>query len=61
MTRTALIAVAAVAALTCARPSFAQRASISGVVTKFQSGEPAAGATVKLVDEPPSTAAMPRC
>src|SRR5207302_8337082 len=36
--------------------SFAQNAVISGVVTRSPSGEPAAGATVKLVDEPPSTA-----
>ena len=31
-------------------------AVLSGVVTRSPNGEPAAGATVKLVDEPPSTA-----
>ena len=51
---TTLIAVF-VAALAHAEPSFAQPGSISGVVVKFPSGEPAAGATVKLVDEAPST------
>src|SRR5438876_11885981 len=51
---TTLIAVF-VAALAHAEPSFAQAASIAGVVVKLPSGEPAAGATVKLVDEAPST------
>lgn len=37
-----------------AQPSFAQRATITGVVLKSPSGEPAAGAAVKIVDEPPS-------
>ena len=45
--------VLAIAAL--AQPAFAQRASITGVVIKALNGEPAAGATVKIVDEPPST------
>jgi len=42
--------------LLLATPAFAQRASISGVVIKAGSGEPAAGATVKIVPEPPSSA-----
>jgi len=42
MKRTILIALVFLAAY--ARPSFAQNAVISGVVTKSPSGEPAAGA-----------------
>jgi len=52
--RTILVAIAA--ALAHAEPSFAQAASITGVVLKLPSGEPAAGAVVKVVDEPPSIA-----
>ena len=47
--------LAALALLAFAQPSFAQRASITGLVLKSPSGEPAAGAAVKIVDEPPST------
>jgi len=42
--------------LVLAPAAYAQRASISGVVVKALSGEPASGATVKLVDEPPAVA-----
>jgi hypothetical protein len=55
MTRATLITVTVVAVLTCARPSFAQRGSITGVVVTAPTGLPAAGAVVKLVDEPPGT------
>ncbi|HXD73785.1 MAG TPA: carboxypeptidase regulatory-like domain-containing protein, partial [Vicinamibacterales bacterium] len=41
--------------LALATPARAQRASLSGVVIKAVNGEPAAGASVKLVDEPPSS------
>jgi len=45
------------AALVSAAPSaFAQRGSISGIVVKSPSGEPAAGAVVKLTDEAPADA-----
>ncbi len=56
MTRTTLIGLSVVAALACARPSFAQSGSITGVVVTAPAGVPAAGAVVKLVDEPPSVA-----
>jgi Carboxypeptidase regulatory-like domain len=51
--RAILIAVVVLSAY--ARPSFAQRGSITGVVVTSPGGEPASGATVRLVDEPPST------
>jgi hypothetical protein len=47
-----LYIVVALAAL--AQPAFAQRATITGVVSKATSAEPVSGATVKLVDEPPA-------
>ncbi len=50
---TALVVAACVAH---ASHALAQRASIGGVVTRATGGEPAAGATVKLVSEPPSVA-----
>jgi hypothetical protein len=48
--------VLAIVVLALAQVAFAQNAVVSGVVTKYPGGEPAAGAVVKLVDEPPSTA-----
>ena len=53
MNRLAIVFIACVAHASLA---FAQRGSITGVVLKSPSGEPAAGAVVKLVDEPPSVA-----
>jgi len=46
------IAVATIAA--DAQPAVAQGGTVTGVVVKSPSGEPAAGAAVKLTDEPPS-------
>jgi len=48
--------LAAVVATTAAgiRPAAAQGGTVTGVVVKSPSGEPAAGAAVKLTDEPPS-------
>src|SRR5262249_59866309 len=39
---------------TNAQPAVAQGGTITGVVVKSPSGEPASGAAVKLTDEPPS-------
>src|SRR5215467_7922726 len=49
-----LLAVAVVAIVAHPQSAVAQGGTIAGVVVKSPSGEPAAGAAVKLTDEPPS-------